>query len=143
MEEAGAYVGAWAPAGKNASQPGGGLYADELSRTGTEVHGEPAAPRGHFEDAPPIDLEPCKDLRMDGLGLADGVPELRVELINHRPEQGSTQPLGRQFVAVRGRFPLTGWNRRQVLAWQPGNIIKAVAPPAGWSGGGSLEVIHF
>jgi hypothetical protein len=79
---------------------------------------------------------------MNGLGPADGVPELRFQLINHRPEQSSTEPLGRLRVAATGRFPFTRWDPSQVLGWQPTNIIKAVALPARRSGGSSLEVIH-
>src|SRR6266851_3235593 len=94
MEEAGAYIGTRASAGKNPSQPGGRLHADELSGSRAEVHGEPAAARGHLENPPSIDLELREDARMNGLDLADGVPELRLELIDHRPEESSTEPLG-------------------------------------------------
>ena len=143
MEESGAYVGTRASADKNSSQPGRGLYADELSRSRAEVHGEPAASRGHLENPPAIDLELRQDSRMNWLGLADGVPQLWFELIYHRPEQSSTEPLGRVSAAVGGRFPFTGGDRSQVLGWQPSNIIKAIALPARRSGGSSLEVIHF
>jgi hypothetical protein len=143
MEEPSAYVGTRASAHKNPSQPGRWFYADELSRSGAEVHREPAAACGHLENLPSIDLELCKDIRMNGLGLADGVPELRFELIYHRPEQSSTEPLGRLCVAAAGRFAFTGGDGSQVLGWQPSNIIEAVALPAGRSGGSSLEVIHL
>lgn len=143
MEESSAYVGTRASADKNSSQPGGGFYADELSRSGAEVNGEPAAARGHLENAPSLDLELRKDARMNGLGLADGVPQLWFELIHHRPEQSSTEPPGRLSAAVSGRFPFTGGDLTQVLGWQTSNIIKAVALPARRSGGSGLEVIHF
>src|SRR5216683_2307050 len=142
IEESRAYVGARAPADKNASQPGGGFYADELSRSGAEVHGEAAAARGHLENPPSLDLELRKDSRMNRLGLADGVPEFRFELIDHRPEQSSTKPRGRLYVAVGSRFTFAGGNRTQVLGWQPSNIIEAVALPARRSGRSSLEVIQ-
>ncbi len=143
MEEPSAYVGTRASAHKNPSQPGGWFYADELSRSGAEVHREPAAACGHLENLPSIDLELCKDIRMNGLGLADGVPELRFELIYHRPEQSSTEPVRRLCVAAAGRFAFTGGDGSQVLGWQPSNIIEAVALPAGRRGGSSLEVIHL
>ncbi len=143
IEESRAYIGTRAPADKNASQPGGGFYADELSRSGAEVHGEAAAARGHLENAPSLDLELRKDSRMNGLGLADGVPELRFEFIYHRPEQSTTEPLGSLRVAEGGRLAFTGGDRSQVLGWQPSNIIQAVALPARRSRGSSLEVIHF
>jgi len=143
MEESSPYVGTLTSPDQNATQPGGWFYADELSRTAADVRGEPAAACGHLEHPPSIDLELCKDTRMNGLGLADGVPELRFELIYHRPEQSSTEPLGRVCVAAAGRFTFPGRDHSQVLGWQPSNIIEAVALPAGGSGGGSLEVIHF
>jgi hypothetical protein len=143
VEESSAYVGTWASADKDSSQPGGGFYADELKRSGAEVHREPAAACGHLENPPSIDLELREDTGMNGLGLADGVPELRFELIHHRPEQSSTEPLGRLCVTVGGGFPSAGGDWGQVLGWQPRNIIEAVALPARWSGGSSLEVIHL
>jgi len=143
MEEPSAYVGSRASAHKNPSQAGGWFYADELSRSGAEVHREPAAACGHLENLPSIDLELRKYTGMNWFGLADGVPELRFELIQHRPEQSSTQPLGRVCVAAAGRFTFPGRDGSQILGWQPSNIIEAVALPAGGSGGGSLEVIHF
>jgi hypothetical protein len=143
MEESSAYVGIRASADKNASQPGRGFYADEFGRPGAEVHGEPAAACGHLENPPSVDLELREDTRMDGLDLADGIPELRFELIYHRPEQSATEPLGGLGVAAGGRLAFTGGDRSQVLGWQPSNIIEAVSLPARWSGGSSLEVIHF
>jgi hypothetical protein len=80
---------------------------------------------------------------MNGLGLADGVPELRFELIYHRPEQGATETLGRLRIAAGGRRPFGGGDAGQVLRWQPSNIVEAVALPARRSRGSSLEVIHF
>src|SRR5712692_2251433 len=138
MGESSAYIGTWASAGKNASQPGRGFYADEFSRPGAEVHGKPAAACGHLENPPSLDLELRKDSRMNRLGLADGVPEFRFELIDHRPEQSSTKPRGRLYVAVGSRFTFAGGNRTQVLGWQPSNIIEAVALPARRSGRSSL-----
>jgi hypothetical protein len=143
MEESSAYVSTRASAGKNASEPGGWFNADELRRSGAEVYGEPAAAGGHLENPPSIDLELRKDTRMNGLGLADGVPKLRFELIYHRPEQSSTEPLSRLCVAAAARFTFAGRDGSQVLSWQPSNVIEAVALPAGRSGGSSLEVIHF
>ena len=143
MEESSPYVGTLTSPDQNATQPGRWFYADELSRTAADVRGEPAAACGHLEHPPSFDLELRKDTRMNWLGLADGVPELRFELIYHRPEQSSTEPLGRVCVAAAGRFTFPGRDRSQVLGWQPSNIIEAVALPAGGSGGGSLEVIHF
>jgi hypothetical protein len=142
MEETSAYVGTGASAGQNASQPGGRLDANELSRSRTEVYGEPAAACGHLEEPPSIDLELREDSRMNGLGLADGVPELRLELIHHRPEQSSTEPLGGLCVAAGGRFAFSRGHASQVLEWEPTNIIEAVALPPRRSGGSSLEVIH-
>jgi hypothetical protein len=142
MEDAGAYRGTRASDGKNASQPGRGLDAHERGRSRAEIHGEPAAACGHLENPPSIDLELGKDARMNGLGLADGVPELGLELINHRPEQSSTEPLGRLCVAASSGFALSAWDLSQVLGWQPSNIIEAVSPPARRSLGRSLEVIH-
>jgi hypothetical protein len=142
-EESGACVGTRAAAGKNSSQPGGGLYADELSRSGAEVHGEPATAGGHLENPPAIDLEPREDARMNWLGLADGVPEVRLELIYHRPEQGSTEALSRLRIAAGGRRAFGGGDAGQVLGWQPSNIVEAVTLPARRSRGSSLEVIHF
>src|SRR5260370_30143009 len=130
MDEPVAYVGTRASAHKNASQSGGRFYADEFGCSGAEVHGEATAARGHLENPPSIDLEPQEDARMNGLGLADGVPELRFELIDHRPEQSSTEPLGSLCVAAGGRFPFTGGDRRPVLRWQPSHILEAVARPA-------------
>jgi len=80
---------------------------------------------------------------MNGLGLADGVPELRFELIYHRPEQSSTEPLDCLYVAPRGRLALSVGDGSKVMGWQPGNIVEAVALPAGRSRGSSLEVIHL
>ena len=80
---------------------------------------------------------------MNRLGLADSVPQLWFELIYHRPEKCSTEPLGRLCVAAGGRFAFTGGDASQVLGRQPSNIFDAVALPARWSGGSSLEVIHF
>jgi len=48
IEETGADVGTWASADQNASQPGGRLYAHELSRARAQVHTEPAAACGHL-----------------------------------------------------------------------------------------------
>ena len=138
-----AYVGIRASADQNASQSGGRLHANELSRSRTEIYGEPAAACGDLEDPPSIDLELREDTRMNGLSLADGVPELRFELIYHRPEQGSTEPLGRLCVAARGRFAFSGGDGSKVLGWQASNIVEAVALPARRSRGSRLEVIHF
>ncbi len=143
IEESTEYVGTRASADKNSSQPGGRFYAHELDRTAADVHGEPAAACGHLENPPSIDLELCQDTWMNGLGLADGVPELRFELVYHRPEQSSTEPVSRLCVATAGRFAFAGGNGSQVLGRQPSNIIEAVPLPAGGSGGSSLEVIHF
>jgi hypothetical protein len=143
MDEPSAYVGTRASDGKNAAQPGRGFYADELSRSWAEVYREPAAAGGHLENPPSLDLELREDRRMNGLGLAHGVPELRFELIYHRPEQGSTEALGRLRVAAGGRLAFTGGDVSQVRGRQPRNIIEAVALPARRSGGSSLEVIHF
>ena len=142
VEESSAYVSSRASADKNASQPGRGFHADELSRSRAEVHGEPAAARGHLENPPSIDLELREDTRMNGLGLADGVPELRLELVNHGPEQSSTEPLDRVCVATGGGFTLIDGDRGKVLGWQSSDIIEAVAFPARRSRGSSLEVIH-
>ncbi len=143
MEETSAYVGIRASAGKNASEPGGRLYTDELSCSRTEVDGEPAAACGHFEDPPSFDLELREDSRMNGLGLADGVPQLRFELIHHRPEQSSTEPFRGFRIAARGRIAFSSGDGGQVLGRQPTNIIEAVALPPRWSGGSCLEVIHL
>jgi hypothetical protein len=143
IEESSAYVGTRAPAGKNASKPGRGFYANEFSGSRAEVQGEPAAACGDLENPPSLDLELREDTRMNGLGLTDGVPELRFELVYHRPEQGSTEPLGRLCIASGGRFAFTGGDRSQVLGRQPSNIIEAVSLPAWRRGGSSLEVIHF
>jgi len=143
IEEAGAYVGTRASAGKNSSQPGGRLHADELSRSRAEIRGEAATARGHLENPPAIDLELGEDSRVNGLGLADGVPELWLELIHHRPEQGSTETLGRLRFAAGGRRAFGGGDASQVLRRQPSNIVEAVALPARRSLGSSLEVIHF
>jgi hypothetical protein len=143
MEESRPYVGTRASADTNASQPGGRLYADEFSRSGAEVYGEPAAACGYLENPPSFDLELREDSGMNGFGPADGVPELRLELIYHRPEQSSTKPLGRLCIAARGRFAFGCRDGSQVLGWQPGNIMEAVALPARRSSGSSLEVIHF
>ncbi len=143
MEESSAYVGTLTSAGKNAPQPGGWFYAHELSRSAAHVHGEPTAACGHLEHPPSFDLELCKYKRMNWLGLAHGVPELGFELVYHRPEQRSTEALGRIRVAAAGRIALAGGDGSQVLAWQPSNIVEAVALPAGRSGGGGLEVIHL
>ncbi len=143
MEESSAYVGTRTSAGKNASQPGGRFYAHELSRSAAHVHGEPAAACGDLEHTPSFDPELRKYTRMNWLGLAHGVPELGFELVYHRPEQRSTEALGRIRVAAAGRIALAGGDGSQVLAWQPSNIVEAVALPAGRSGGGGLEVIHL
>jgi len=143
VEESSPYFGTWASAGQDASQAGGRVYANELNRSGAQVHGEPAAACGHFEDPPSIDLELREDSRMNGLGLAEGVPELWLELIYHRPEQGSAEPLGGLFVAARGRFAFSSGHGGQVRGWQPTDIIEAVALPARGSAGSSLEVIHL
>jgi hypothetical protein len=143
LDESSAYVGVRASAGKNASQPGGRLYADEFSRSRAQIHGEPAAACSHLENPPPNDLELREDPRMNGLSLADGVPELRLELIYHRPEQSSTKPLPRLCVAAGGGFAFSGGDGSQILGWQPSNIIEAVAGPARRSSGSGLEVIHL
>jgi hypothetical protein len=143
IEKSIAYVGTGASAGQNASQPGRRLDANELRRSRTEVCREPAAACGHLEDPPSNDLELREDSRVNGLGLADGVPELWLELIHHRPEQSSTEPLGGLSVAARGRFAFGGGDCGQVLGRQPTNIIEAVARPARRSTGSSLEVIHL
>ncbi len=143
MEESGAYVSTRAAADKNASQPGRRLYADESGRSRAKVDGEPAAACGHLENPPSIDLELCEDSRMNGLGLADGVPQLWLQLIHHRPEQSPTEPLGRLCVAAGGRVAFNAGDGSQVLGWESGNIIEAVALPARRSAGSSLEVIHF
>jgi len=143
IEESCAYAGTRASAGKNASQPGRGFDADELSRSRAQVYREPAAAGGYLENPPALDLELRKDRRMNGLGPAHGVPELRFELVYHRPEQGSTDPLGRLRVAAGCRFAFTGRDGGQVLGRQPRNIIEAVPLPARRSVGSSLEVIHF
>jgi hypothetical protein len=80
---------------------------------------------------------------MNGLDLADGVPELRLELINHRPEESSTEPLTGLCIAAAGPFAFSGGDGCQILLWQLRNIIEAVALPAGWSRRRSLEVIHL
>jgi hypothetical protein len=108
-----------------------------------EEYREPAAACGHLQDTPSVDLELREDTGMNRLGLAEGVPELRFELIYHRPEQGSTKPLGRPCVASGGRLVFSDRDASQVLARQPSNIVEAVALPARRSGGSSLEVIHF
>src|SRR5258708_38461424 len=108
MEEPGAYVGTRASAHKHASQSGGRFYADEFGRSGAEVHGEPTASCGDLENPPSIDLEPQEAARMSVLGLTDGVPELRFEPINHRPEQSSTGPRGGLCVAAGRRGRVTG-----------------------------------
>ena len=79
---------------------------------------------------------------MNRFSLADGIPELWLELVHHWPEECSTEPLGRLSVAVGGRLPFTVGNRSQVLDRQPSDIIEAVPDPAGRSCGSSLEVIH-
>src|SRR5712691_2549426 len=143
MEKSGAYVGTRASGDKNASKPRGRLYADELSRSGAEVNRKPAAACGHLQDPPSVDLELREYARMNRLGLADGVPELWFELIYHRPEQCSPEPVGRVCLATGGRFVFTDRDASQVLGRQPSNIFDAVALPARRSGGSSLEVIHF
>lgn len=143
IEETGVYVGTWASADQNASQPGGRLHTNELSCSRTEIYREPAAACGDLEDSPSIDLELREDSRMNGLGLTDGVPKLRFELIYHRPEKSSTEPLGCLCVAARGRLAFGGGDGSKVLGWQPRNIVEAVALPARRSRGSSLEVIHF
>ena len=79
---------------------------------------------------------------MNRFGLTDGIPELWLELIYHRPEQCLAEPLGRLSLAPGGRLPFTAGDCSQVLNWQPSDIIEAVPEPAGWSCGSSLEVIH-
>jgi hypothetical protein len=142
IEESSAYVSTRASACKNASQPGRGFNANELGRLRAEVHGEPAASCGHLEHPPSLDLEPREDAGMDGFSLADGVPELRLELIHQRPEQSPTEPMGRFSVAARGRFAFSCGDCSQVVDWQPIDIMEAVPLPAGRSCRSSLEVIH-
>ena len=79
---------------------------------------------------------------MNRFSLTDGIPELWLELIHHRPEQCLAEPLGRLSLALGGRLPFTAGNGSQVLDWQPSDIVEAVPEPAGWSCGSSLEVIH-
>ena len=143
IEETSAYVGTRASADQNASQPGGRLHANELSRSRTEIYRQAAAARGDLEDPPSIDLELREDSLMNRFGPADGVPKLRFELIYHRPEKSSTEPLGCLCVAARGRFALSGGDGSKVLSWQPSNIVEAVALPARRSRRSGLEVIHF
>jgi hypothetical protein len=143
LEESSADAGERASADKNASQPGGRLDTDELSRSGAEVYREPAAPCADLEDAPPIDLELGKNLRMNGLGLTDCVPELRFELIYHRPKQSSPEPLSCLCVAPGGRFAFSAGDLGEVFGWQPIDVIKAVPLPARRGGRHSLEVIHL
>jgi hypothetical protein len=142
LEESSPNVGTPASAGENSSQPGGGLHADELGRSRAEVHGKPAAAGGDLEHPPPVDIELRENGRVDRFSLTEGIPELWLELVHHRPEQCLTEPLGRLSVAVGGRFPFTAGDRCQVLDWQPGDIIEAVPEPARRSCGRSLEVIH-
>src|SRR5207245_10385190 len=121
---------------------GGRLHANELSRSRTEIYGEPAAACGDLEDPPSIDLELREDTRMNGLSLADGVPELRFELIYHRPAQGSTEPLGRICVAARGSFAFSGGDGSKVLGWQGRKLVEAVGLQAKRSRGSRLAVIQ-
>jgi hypothetical protein len=79
---------------------------------------------------------------MDGFSLADSVPELRFELVYHRPEQGPPEPLGRFCISAGGRLAFSRGDSSQVLDWQPIDIVEAIPPPARRSGGSSLEVIH-
>src|SRR5229473_2104312 len=125
--------------GDDAARRSRPLEFKDFARIGSNA----GARHGHLENPPSLDLELRKDSRMNGLGLADGVPELRFELIYHRPEQSTTEPPGSLRVAEGGRLAFTGGDRSQVLGWQPSNIIQAVALPAGRSRGSSLEVIHF
>ena len=143
LEESSADACAWASADKNASQPGGRLDADEFSRSGAEVYREPAAPCADLEDAPPIDLELGKNVRMNGLGLTDCVPELRFELIYHRPKQSSPEPLSCLCVAPGGRFAFSAGDLGEVFGGQPIDVIEAVPLPARRGGRHSLEVIHL
>jgi hypothetical protein len=143
MEEPGAYVSTRATAHEDASQSRGWFYAHEFGRFRAEVHREPPASRGHLENPPSVDLELGDDAWMNGLGLADRVPKLWFELINHRPEQGSTEALVRLDVAGGGRFQFPVGYPGQVFPWQPSHIIEAVALPARRSGGSNLEVIHL
>jgi hypothetical protein len=142
IEESSAYVSTRASAGKNASQPGRGFNANELRSSRTEVHGEPAASCGHLEYAPSLDLELGEDAGMDGFSLADGVPELRLELIHHWPEQGPPEPLRRLRVSTGGRLAFSRGDCSQVLHWKPIDIVEAVPLPAWGSCSSSLEVIH-
>ena len=143
LRESSAYVGARASRDEDASQPCGRFYANELICSRAQVNGEPAAACGHLENPPPFDLELGENTRMNRLGLADGVPELRLELVNHRPEKGSTEPLGRLSIAALGRFSFGDGDGCEVLVWQPRDIFEGVSPPARRSGGSGLEVIHL
>jgi hypothetical protein len=129
-------------AGKYASQPRRRLYANELGRSRAEVLGKPAASGGHLEHPPSIDIELREDCRMNWFSLTHGIPELRLELIHHRPEQCSTKPLGRLSVAAGGRLPFSDGDGSQILERQPSDIIEAITGPAGRSCECSLEVIH-
>jgi hypothetical protein len=142
LEESSPYVGTSASPGENSPQPGGWLYADELGRSRAEVNGKPAAARSHLEHPPPVDVEVREDGRMNRFSLTDGIPELWLELIHHRPEQCLAEPLGRLSLALGGRLPFTAGDASQVLDWQPSDIIEAVPEPAGRSCGSSLVVIH-
>src|SRR4030088_1262015 len=91
IEEPGSYVGTRTSTHKDASQSGGRFYADELGRFGAKVYRQPAAARSHPENPPAVDLQLRENAGMNGLGLADGVPELRFQLINHWPEESLTE----------------------------------------------------
>jgi hypothetical protein len=143
VEESRAYVSTRTSADENASQANGRLHANEFRRSRAEEHSEPPAPCSHLEHSPSFDFELREDARMNGLNLAEGIPKLRLELIHHRPEQSSTEPLGRFCVAVGGRLAFSGGDRDQVLDWQPSDIMEAEPLPARRSRGSGLEVIHF
>ena len=143
LEESSAYVGTRASGDKNASQPQGRFYANELRCSRAEVHGEPSTSCSHLENAAPVDLELREDARMNGFSLADGIPELRLELIHHGPEQSSTEPLGCFHVAAGGRLAFRGGDASQVLGWQASDIMEAKPLPTWRRCGNSLEVIHF
>ncbi len=143
IEESGAYFSARASAGKNSTQPGRGLDANQLGCPRAEVHGEPATSGGHLENLPAVDFERGQDAGMNWFGLAESIPELRLELAHHRPEESSTKPLGRFCLAAGGRRPLAGRNGRQVVDWQAVDVLQAVSLPPGRSCGRGLEVIHL
>jgi len=143
IEESSPYLCARASAGKNSSQPQRRLHANEVRCARAEVHSQPAASGCHLDNPPSLDFELRQDAGMNGFGLADGIPELRLELIHHRPEESSTKPHGRFCVAAGGRLSLGGRNGGQILDWQPIDILEAVPLPARGSCSSSLEVIHF